>query len=138
LIPTDDLQAMADDLRERKARLNPLFVSLDSPSGTDTARTAAPAVADRLHNLKQQFDAAKRGAHSPAPLVSPDGRIQIIIVRTRFAAGEVSRNAATADAVARAVEEARRLGGGAVRLGATGAVPTTAIAHQAPAGGTLR
>ena len=100
LIPTDDLQAMADDLRERKARLNPLFVSLDSPGGADTAKTVAPGVADRLHDLKKQFDAVKHGAQSPAPLVSPDGRIQIIIVRTRFAASEVSRNAATVRATA--------------------------------------
>src|SRR5579872_2337016 len=53
LIPTDDLQAMADDLRERKARLNPLFVSLDLPKGADEEKTAASAVAERLHSLKQ-------------------------------------------------------------------------------------
>ncbi|HEY2901846.1 MAG TPA: MMPL family transporter [Polyangia bacterium] len=138
LIPTEDLQAMADDLRERKARLNPLFVSLDSPQSADATKTAAAAVADRLHSLKQQFDAAKRGAQSPAPLVSPDGRIQIIIVRTRFAASEVSRNAATVDAVTSAVAEARRLGGATLHIGVTGDVVTTAIEHQALSGGMLR
>ena len=42
---------------------------------------------------KQQLDAAKAGAEHPAPLVSKDGRLQIVVVRTRFPAGEVSRNA---------------------------------------------
>ena len=43
--------------------------------------------------LQGQLDAAKAGAEHPAPLVSKDGRLQIVVVRTRFPAGEVSRNA---------------------------------------------
>jgi uncharacterized protein len=136
LVPTEDLRAMADDLRERKARLNPLYVSLDD--GSDRAGKAAPPIGDRLRALERQLDAAKLGAQSPTPLLSKDGRIQIIVVRTRFAAGEVSRNAAALDVVERAVDEARRASGGGVRIGITGDVVTTAIEHRALSGGMLR
>jgi len=136
LVPTEDLSAIADDLRARKARLNPLFVSLDD--GADRSGNSAPAIGDRLRDLGRQLDAAKAGAQTPTPLVSKDGRIQIIVVRTRFAAGEVSRNAATLDAVERAVAEARRAAGITVRIGITGDVVTTAIEHRALSGGMLR
>src|SRR5437773_1471952 len=86
------------------ARL-PLFVSLDDPA--DGAANAGPALGDRLRELKQQLDAAKNGAEHPMPLVSKDGRLQIVVVRTPFASGEVSRNAPAREAVERAADEAR-------------------------------
>jgi predicted RND superfamily exporter protein len=136
LIPTEDLSAITDDLRARKARLNPLFVSLDDgPAGADKP---APPIGDRLRGLERQLEAARSGARTPAPLVSQDGRIQILVVRTRFAAGEVSRNAATLEAVGRALEEARRAAGNAVRIGMTGDVVTAAIEQRALSGGMLR
>ena len=136
LVPTEDLRAMADDLRERKAHLNPLFVSLDD--GSERAERAGPPIGDRLRGLERQLDAAKLGAQSPTPILSKDGRTQIIVVRTRFAAGEVSRNAAALDVVERAVDDARRASGSAVRIGITGDVVTTAIEHRALSGGMLR
>src|SRR5438128_82735 len=89
------------------------------------AIVAAP-IAERLRDLQAQLDAAKMGAAHPAPLVSKDGRLQIVIVRTRFPAGEVSRNAPIIAAVESAVDEARRTGGPGVRIGVTGDVVTTA------------
>jgi uncharacterized protein len=136
LTPTEDLSAIADDLRARKARLNPLFVSLDDEAGR--ANASAPPIGDRLRNLERQLEAVRSGAGNPLPLVSKDGRIQIIVVRTRFAAGEVSRNAAALDAVGRAVEEARRISGNTVRIGITGDVVNTAIEQRALSGGMLR
>jgi predicted RND superfamily exporter protein len=136
LAPTEDLQAMAEDLRARKARLNPLFVSLDDEPGR--AAKSAPPIGERVRGLERQLDGARLGAQSPTPLVSQDGRIQILVVRTRFAAGEVSRNASTLAAVERAVDEARRVGGEGLRIGITGDVVNTALEQRALSGGMLR
>jgi predicted RND superfamily exporter protein len=136
LVPTEDLTAIRDELAQRKARLNPLFVSLDD----DAAATAPsrPALGDRLRELHDQLGAAKVGAAHPTPLVSKDGRLQIVVLRTRSPAGEVSRNAPVIAAVARAVEEARRAGGPGVRIGITGDVVNTAEEQHALLGGMLR
>jgi uncharacterized protein len=136
LVPTDDLTAIRDELARRKARLNPLFVPLDDGSGADT--TGERALAERLREMKQQVDAAKAGAERPTPLVSKDGRLQIIVVRTPFASGEVSRNAPVLAAVERAVAEARRAAGPGVRFGITGDVVTNATEHRALLGGMVR
>jgi hypothetical protein len=135
LAPTDDLVAVRDDLRERKARLNPLYVALDDDGGRDGSGPSS--IGPRLRALKQKLDAAQAGAAHPTPLLSKDGRLQILVVRTRFAAGEVSRNTATLAAVERVAEEARRAGGDAVRIGVTGDVVTTAAEHQALLGSML-
>ena len=136
LAPTSDLTAIRDELAQRKARLNPLFVSLDDGAGG--AVPDGPALGDRLRDLQGQLDAAKTGAAHPAPLVSTDGRLQIVIVRTRFPAGEVSRNAPVLAAVEGAADEARRAGGAGVRIGVTGDIITTAAEQRALLGGMLR
>jgi predicted RND superfamily exporter protein len=138
LAPTEDLAAVRDDLRERKARLNPLYVPLDDREDAAAAAATAAAANDRLRALKAKLDAARVGAEHPAPMVSSDGTLQILVVRTRFAAGEVSRNAATVAAVERAAEAARALGGGAVRVGITGDVVNTAAEHRALLGSMLQ
>jgi predicted RND superfamily exporter protein len=135
LAPTDDLVAVRDDLRERKARLNPLYVALDDDGAREGSGPSS--IGPRLRALKQKLDAARVGAGHPTPLLSKDGKLQILVVRTRFAAGEVSRNTATLAAVERAAEEARRAGGGVVRVGVTGDVVTTAAEHQALLGSML-
>ncbi len=136
LIPTEDLTAIRDELAQRKARLNPLFVAVDDDAGGAVA--GGPSLSDRLRELKQQLDAAKAGAERPTPLVSKDGRLQIIVVRTPFASGEVSRNGPVLAAVQRVVDEARPVGGAAVRFGITGDVVANATEHHALLGGMVR
>lgn len=136
LIPTEDLTAIRDELAQRKARLNPLFVAVDDDAGG--AVEGGPSLSDRLRELKQQLDAARTGAERPTPLVSKDGRLQIIVVRTPFASGEVSRNAPVLAAVQRVVDEARPVGGAAVRFGITGDVVANSTEHHALLGGMVR
>jgi len=136
LIPTEDLTAIRDELAQRKARLNPLFVAVDDEAGGAVGR--GPSLSDRLGELKQQLDAARTGAERPTPLVSKDGRLQIIVVRTPFASGEVSRNTPILAAVQRVVDEARPVGGAAVRFGITGDVVANATEHHALLGGMAR
>jgi hypothetical protein len=136
LAPTPDLTAIRDELAARKARLNPLFVSLDE--GGAAAASDGPSLGDRLRELQGQLDVAKAGAAHATPLVSKDGRLQIVVVRTRFPAGEASRNAPVIAAVERAADEARRVGGAGVRVGITGDVVNTAAEQRALLGGMLR
>ena len=70
--------------------------------------------------------------------MSKDGRLQIVVVRTRFPSGEVSRNAPASRPSRRAVDEARRIGGAGVRIGITGDVVNNAAEHRALLGGMLR
>ncbi len=137
LAPTDELTGVRDELAARKARLNPLYVSLDDDAG-DQAKSGARPIGDRLRALKQQMDAAKAGAEDPAPILSKDGRLQLVVARTRFPADEVSRNIAAFEAAERAVAEARLVGGPAVRIGITGDVANAAQEHQALLGGMVR
>ena len=125
-----DLTAVRDELAQRKARLNPLFVALDDDDA-GARRTSGPRSGERLRELKQQLDAAKAGAAHPTPLVSKDGRLQIIVVRTPFASGEVSRNAPVLAAVERWSTRPARRRGPAVRFGITGDVVTNAAEHHA-------
>jgi predicted RND superfamily exporter protein len=133
LAPTDELAGVRDELRARKAKLNPLYVSLDDERPAD-----ARPIGDRLRNLKKQMDAARAGAEHPAPILSSDGRLQLVVARTRFPADEVSRNVAVVAAAERAVDEARRVGGPAVQIGITGDVANAAQEHAALLGGMVR
>src|SRR5215831_5270604 len=136
LVPTEDLTAIRDELARRKARLNPLFVSLDDDQPGASGQ-AGPTFGDRLRDLRRQLDAVKAGAEHPTPLVSKDGRLQIIVARTPFASGEVSRNAPVLAAVERIVGEARASAGPGVRFGVIGDVVTNATEHHALLGGML-
>src|SRR5579871_2020633 len=133
LAPAADLAGVRDELRARKARLNPLYVSLD-----DDAPAGGPPIGERLRALQRQMDAAQAGALHPAPIVSRDGRLQLVVARTRFPADEVSRNVAVVEAAERAAAEARRLGGPGVRVGITGDVANAAQEHAALLGGMVR
>src|SRR4029077_6380799 len=109
LAPTAELTAVRDELQERKARSNPLYVSLDDEADKADQKAdqkaPAPPIGDRLRALQHQLGDARVGPEPPKPRVSTDGTLQILLVRTRFASGEVSRNAGTLAAVGAAVEE---------------------------------
>jgi uncharacterized protein len=134
LAPTEELTGVRDDLAARKARLNPLYVSLDD----DADKANAPPIGERLRTLKQQMDAAKAGAAHPAPILSKDRRLQLVVARTRFPADEISRNIGAFEAAEHAAAEARLAGGPAVRIGITGDVANAAQEHQALLGGMVR
>ncbi len=134
LAPTAELRGVRDELAARKARLNPLYVSLDDDAGA----TDAPPIGDRLRALEKEMDAARAGAERPAPILSGNGRLQLVVARTRFPADEISRNVTVVETAERAVAEARRAGGPAVRIGITGDVANAAQEHQALLGGMVR
>ncbi|HXU63800.1 MAG TPA: MMPL family transporter, partial [Polyangia bacterium] len=126
LAPAADLESLRDELRDRKARANPLYVALDDD------RTAGDA---RLADLKRRVDALQAAAEHPGPLVSADGRLQIVVVRTRFPADDLTHNAPVLAAARAAADDARGL---AARAGVAGDVITSAEEHRALSGGMLQ
>ncbi|MFL5306561.1 MAG: MMPL family transporter [Polyangia bacterium] len=126
LAPAADLVALRDELRDRKARANPLYVALDDSDAVDDGR---------LRGLKQRVDALRAAAEHPGPLASRDGRLQIVVARTRYPADDLAHNA-PALAAARAAAEAARAGD--VRAGVAGDVITSAEEHRALSGGMVQ
>jgi predicted RND superfamily exporter protein len=72
--------AIEDKIRRAKLEANPLYVGLDDePAG---AHDAADELRDRLR--KAEADHAALGE-----LVSPDGKLQMMVIRTAFSSGDV-------------------------------------------------
>jgi len=130
LAPTPDLAAVRDELRELKARANPLYVAVDDAPAQGQGAT-------RLRALKRQLDELESAARQPRPLLSRDGRVQLVVARTRQPADDVNDNAPALSAARDAVDEARRLAGPNVRIGLAGDVITSAEEHRALSGGML-
>ena len=107
LAPTADLTAIRDELAAAQGAPQSAVRVAGRRRGRRRRRTVRRwAIA--CVTCKGSWTPAKAGAAHPTPLVSKDGRLQIVVVRTRFAAGEVSRNAPVLAAVEGAADEARR------------------------------
>jgi predicted RND superfamily exporter protein/uncharacterized membrane protein YbhN (UPF0104 family) len=123
-VPIEDLEQVRDDLQRRIAKANPLFVDLSDDSADERGGT------DRLAALRARLDDAQSRALSPTPLVSKDGRTQMIIVRATFPSADASKARRLNDLVQAAIAEARAAGP-AVRIGATGDIATVVVEQNA-------
>jgi predicted RND superfamily exporter protein len=77
--------AIETKIRQAKLAANPLFVGLDDDEPAAGQRDAADELRDRLR--KAEAEVAARGE-----LVGPDGKLQIMIIRTAFSSGDVERD----------------------------------------------
>lgn len=86
LAPLADLEAARDglvaEIEQAKLRANPLYIELDDE----------PADAAELNALREKLEAAERERDDPGELVSEDGRVQMMIVRTAFSTGDVEQD----------------------------------------------
>lgn len=121
-IPIEDLEDVRDDLRRRVAGANPLFVDLSDDD-------AAPS--DRLAALRARLDEAEASARSPTPLVSKDGRTQMVIVRATFPSTDASKSRRVNDLVQAAIAATRATAPAGVRIGATGDIATVVVEQNA-------
>ncbi len=102
---------------------NPLYVPLDEP------RQGRRQDGDSLDALRRRLDEARAKAGHPQPLVSADGRLQLIIVRADFNGGDLDRGARLAAALGGAVDATAHESGPSVRFGVAGDV-VRALAEQ--------
>ncbi len=130
--PLADLEAARDALagrmRRAKLRANPLFVSLSSRE--DEARDDAYDRAE-LDKLRARLREAEDKARQPGELVSPDGKLQLLIIETPFPSTSVPQGERLVDALDRAVAETAREMGPGVEMGITEDVVIAVAEHRA-------
>jgi len=126
-VPIDDLQQVRDDLQRRVAKANPLFVDLSDDDG----RAEGAGDGNHLGALRARMDDAEARARSPSPLVSKDGRTQMIIVRATFPSTDASKSRRVNDLVQAAIAATRATAPAGVRIGATGDIATVVVEQDA-------
>jgi predicted RND superfamily exporter protein len=122
----DELEQVRDELRRRVAKANPLFVDLGE--SRDEADGHSP---DQLSALRSRLDEAEARAKAPSPIVSKDGRTQMIIVRATFPSTDVARSRRVRDGVTAAIDATLAAAPPGVRIGTTGDISTVMIEQDA-------
>jgi predicted RND superfamily exporter protein len=119
--PIEELEEIRDELAGTIARANPLFVDL-SPDDRKS---------DRLATMRARLDDAEARARSPAPLVSKDGRMQMIVVRATFPSTDVAKSRRVHELVQAAIAATLATAPPGVRIGATGDIATVIVEQDA-------
>lgn len=133
-VPLDDLEAaktaLATEINAAKLAANPLYVDFESdpaPAGT-TEKPAADA--DVMRSLRQRLHDAETKKNDPGDLVSKDGTVQMMILRTAFASGDVDKGGELLRAVSGVAAQVRAERPN-VEIGVAGDVLTTELEHHA-------
>jgi predicted RND superfamily exporter protein len=130
--PLADLESARDSIsgtiRRAKLRANPLFVSLTSAE--EDARDAAQERAE-IDRLRAQLREAEEKARQPSELISPDGKLQLLIVEAPFPSTSVPQGERLVAALDRAVAETVREIGPGVEIGLTEDVVIAVAEHRA-------
>ncbi|HEY1534214.1 MAG TPA: MMPL family transporter, partial [Polyangiaceae bacterium] len=125
--PLSEIEAARDSLQAKLDRASPFDLGLDDSE--DVATTG-------VDSLQKRLDDAKQAARDPGTFVSKDGRLQLLLLRTTFSAGDVDRGralTATLRREASTVEQAHR----GASIGLSGDVVTTLAEHDALLRGML-
>lgn len=132
LAELEDLIAARDALHARiddaKIRANPLYIALDDEDAPMTSR---------LDELERKLAEIETKAKAPAPRVSRDGRMQLVIVQTPFGATSSREARALMGHVNNAVDVVRREVGPAVSFGITGNVTNGLREHDSVLDGMM-
>lgn len=121
----DGLRAELDDAR---LHANPLFVELDDP--------APPPARSDVTRLRERLREAERAKDEPGELVSKDGHLQLMILRTAYPSGDIDRDQHLLDTVGEEILAVRREVPG-VEIGVAGDVVLTVAEHDAILDGML-
>src|SRR5215475_1645559 len=120
--------AIEAKIRQAKLEANPLFVGLDDEPASHT-RDAADELRDRLR--KAEADVADRGE-----LISHDGQLQMMIIRTAFSSGEVERDKQLLAGIDQIMEQVRVAVPGA-DIGVAGDIVVSIAGHGSILNGML-
>lgn len=125
--PLEDLEAardgLADHIEQAKLKANPLYVDFEDEEEGPAA--APPGLAELRTKLKE----AETKKSDPGLLVSKDGTLQMMILRTPFSAGDVGKSGVLLAEAMRIVEDARRANPG-VEIGLAGDIATAKSEHD--------
>ena len=100
------------------------------PAGaTATPAAPSPVLGDRVEALLNKLDDAHAKAERPSPLLSSDGTLQLVLLRTTFNGGDLDRGARMESKLRTILDETQKEVGPDVRLGMAGDV-ISGIAEQ--------
>lgn len=109
-----DLIAARDALQAELRKQNPFYVPLDG-EGDQDGKVATNT--SQLEELDKKLREAEERTKTPEPLLSPDKRLQMIIIQAVFADGDLDRGGKMAAILQGLLDETAREMGPAVRTG---------------------
>jgi uncharacterized protein len=120
-----DLEAARDGLNREMIKANPLVADLEDDPPPRGGNSPEPS----FTKLEEKLEQAKKDADDPGTMVSKDGRLQLLIVRTTFSPGDEERGTrltALLEDINRSIETEFP----GVTIGMTGDVITQTIEHD--------
>ena len=121
--------AITDKIRQAKLDANPLFIGLDDDDEKTKPADATKELRDKL--AKAEADRSKDGE-----LVAPDGKLQMMIVRTAFSSGDVDKGKVLlADLNAVLAEVRAQIPG--IEMGVAGDIVVSIAEHDSILNGVL-
>ncbi len=118
--------ALRDEIRRAKLKADPLYIDLDDPA---PATTGASDLRKRLRDAEAQRD-------EPGELVSKDGHVQLIVLRTAHSSGDVDADEKLIAAIDGAISTVKAELPD-VEIGIAGDVVLTVAEHDAILNGML-
>lgn len=129
-IKLKDLQeahdALAEKIKKAKLKANPAYVDLEE----DESKKQDEKSNKRIRELRDKLDDAEKKAENPRRFVTPDGRVQVISMRTATMSGTAA-SYRLVRVLRDIIAQVRREVGGDVKYGLTGTVPATVYEHEA-------
>jgi uncharacterized protein len=116
-------------IRQAKLEANPLFIGLDDDEPAGKQKDAADELRDRLR--KAEAEAKQSGE-----LVSKNGKLQMMVLRTAFSSGDVDQDKALIASIERIMDEVRASVPG-VQIGVAGDIVVSIAEHDAILNGML-
>ncbi len=124
--------AIEDQIRKAKLDANPLFIGLDD----DDEPAAAGGAANAADELRERLRKAEADRADPGELVAPDGKLQMMIVRTAFSSGDVDKGRKLLADIRGAIAEVAPAVPG-VQMGVAGDIVVSLAEHDSILNGVL-
>jgi predicted RND superfamily exporter protein len=112
--------AIETKIRQAKLAANPLFVGLDDPPARQ---------ADAADDLRERLRKAEAQKADSGELIGPDGKLQMMIVRTAFSSGDVEKDKILVGGIEQIMAEVRNAVPGA-DIGLAGDVVVSIAEHD--------
>ncbi|MBC7975640.1 MAG: MMPL family transporter, partial [Myxococcales bacterium] len=128
--------AIEDQIRKAKLDANPLFISLDDDDDDDDPPAAASGPANAANSLRERLRKAEADRADPGELVAPDGKLQMMIVRTAFSSGDVDKGRTLLADIRGAIAEVQPAVPG-VEMGVAGDIVVSLAEHDSILNGVL-
>jgi predicted RND superfamily exporter protein len=118
--------ALKAKIRKAKLKANPAYIDLEDE---DESEKQDQKLESRIDKLRKKLDEAEAEARTPKRYVSPDGHVQVIVMRTAHMSGTAASQQLVAQLRGIVVKARAEVAPG-VKLGLTGTVVQTQMEHD--------